>query len=754
MKRLRMLGLAARLSLSGGRAALARLAIIAASVALGVARLLTALAGVNAVNSQNARWAGLAPGAAVAGATTSSDASVDPLLATIDADYYDGQAILQVDVAATGPTSPVPPGIPALPGAGQYYASPALARLLQSVPADQLADRFPQHQVGIIADEALPSPESMIVVVGHDAEELAAKPGVAQVSAINTTPPNSCTDCASGVGFNASAMHLIMSVVAVALLIPVLIFIGSATRLSAARREERLAAFRLAGATARQVTVITVVESALAATVGTLLGFGLFVAARPALATVSFTGQPFFAADLSLSVLDVVLVVVGVPLAAAVAARWALRRVVVSPLGVTRQTTPRPPSAWRLTPLVAGVVELLATLVIPHPTTSGAQTLLYVPGFVLIVVGLAVAGPWLTWWGARFLARRAGSPAALIAGRRLADNPQAGFRAISGVVIALFVTTVAIAASDTFVDKRSTDRSDEALSGLLVQEVSPHRPAWEDQPPATVPVGLADHLMQIPGVRAVVDVRVAPAEMSDEFGGYFYLQDGVISCDQLAQLPALGRCAPGTDVVHFGSGAGGVGEDMVYPARPITLDELATLPVTGILVATDGSAVAVERARTMLMAAFPDNRPAYTVGDLDVEGTALIRQYQLLAQVVIVISLVVAGCSLAVACTAGLNERRRSFSLLRLAGGRLETLRRVVVLESAVPLLIASVVAIGTGFAAAQLFLRSQLGYDLGLPSLAYCLTVLAGLVLSLGLIASTFPLLRRITGPETARST
>ena len=48
-----------------------------------------------------------------------------------DADHFGSQTIYRVDVAATGPGSPVPPGIPDLPGPGQFYASPALARLLR-----------------------------------------------------------------------------------------------------------------------------------------------------------------------------------------------------------------------------------------------------------------------------------------------------------------------------------------------------------------------------------------------------------------------------------------------------------------------------------------------------------------------------------------------------------------------------------------------------------------------------------------------
>jgi hypothetical protein len=67
-------------------------------------------------------------------------------------------------------------------------------------------------------------------------------------------------------------------------------------------------------------------------------------------------------------------------------------------------------------------------------------------------------------------------------------------------------------------------------------------------------------------------------------------------------------------------------------------------------------------------------------------------------------------------------------------------------------LLVAAVVSIGVGFLSAQLFLNSQLGYDLQPPTLAYYLTVLLGVGLGLAIIVSTFPVLARITGPETAR--
>jgi nitric oxide reductase large subunit len=70
-----------------------------------------------------------------------------------------------------------------------------------------------------------------------------------------------------------------------------------------------------------------------------------------------------------------------------------------------------------------------------------------------------------------------------------------------------------------------------------------------------------------------------------------------------------------------------------------------------------------------------------------------------------------------------------------------------------VPLLALAVVSIGTGFLASGLFLRSQLGEKLQAPALSYYALVLAGLVASLAIIASTLPMLSRATGPEVARN-
>jgi hypothetical protein len=109
--------------------------------------------------------------------------------------------------------------------------------------------------------------------------------------------------------------------------------------------------------------------------------------------------------------------------------------------------------------------------------------------------------------------------------------------------------------------------------------------------------------------------------------------------------------------------------------------------------------------------------------------------------------------TLAVSVAGGLAERKRPFSLLRLTGARLGMLRHVIVLESAVPLLAIAAVAIGTGFGASALYATMEIKLSLVSPNAAYYLMTAGGTILALALILATFPLLRRITGPETARS-
>jgi hypothetical protein len=718
-----MIGFGLRLAVAGGREAITRLVIIAAAVAVGAGLLLATLAGVNAVNAQLTRYASMYPMETAGG-------SADPLLWSTREDFFHGTQIIRIDVAATGPNAPTPVGIPRTPGPGEYYASPALQKLLAATPADQLGDRYPGRDLGTVGRAALTSPDTLLAIVGGTPDQVGKLSNVRKLTSVGDDIP----------ALPETTMDLIMGVIAGGLLFPVLIFIGTATRLNAARREQRFAALRLVGATPKQISVVAAVEAAAAAVAGTALAFILFFACRGWLASIPFTGMSFFPDDMSLTVPDILLVAFGVPAGAAVAARVSLRRVRISPLGVTRRVTPRAPRAYRLIPLVLGVAVLV--FAIGHrPRTSDGQTAVFLPGLLLIMAGLVLAGPWLTMVGARVMARRASRPAALIAARRLADNPAAGFRAISGIMLALFVTSVAIGVITTIVDNRGPAPIGSTDAGTLST-------VFPENPPSVQGTVLAD-LRSIPGVQSATVVHDNPADGWDN-------DPGVVAC---ADIPtAYGRCPDGATVAEvpmdFIPFRGSASATRVWPGATVSLGDLQRLPVVSIVVGTDGSAAARESARTVLELAYPTFWVAPNVpGDFESDFADTLRGWQQLANVIIIASLALAGCSLAVSVVGGLGERKRPFSLLRLSGAQVRVLRRVVALESAVPMLAVAVVAIGMGFLAAQLFLKAQMDYTLTPPGPGFYAIVVVGLAACLGIIASTLPLLERITGPETARS-
>lgn len=726
-----------RLTVAGGREAVLRLTIIAVAVAFGVGLLLTAVAGMSGVESQNDRygWANAAV----------QPADQGPLWWQLRVDSYDKRAIGRVDLAVAGPGAPVPPGLPRLPGPGEFYASPALRDLLASEPADQLGARFPGHIAGTIGPAALPAPDSLVAVVGYAPAELSKRPGAVRVSRIPDGPPAHCPGgCWAGIP--TSGLQLILAVVAAALIFPLLILVGSATRLNATRREQRFAAMRLVGATPRQVSTVAAVESMVSALAGTVGGFALFYGFRDMVAAIPFTGAPMFPSDLSPGVAGTLAVAVGVPVAAALVARFALRRVRISPLGVSRRVTPRPPRAYRLIPLALGIAEL-AYFIGRKPDSTNGQVLAFLPGILIVMAGLVVAGPWLTMAGSRLLARRARRPESLIAARRLADDPKAGFRAVGGLVLALFVTSVALGVMTTLAaDRHQPGVGYDGELGLIFrdQRTAPTGPV--------VPAGLPD----LPGVRAVAVVRVAPDDLPRPRGSVdmFFFPDGLAACADVARTTGARQCEPGAEVAWVWSDL--VGPDEFtgpWPAANLPVARLRTLPAMSLVAETDGSAAAVERARTVITAAYPTLWGPITPAEWEADGAKVFDGWQRLADVVVLTSLAIAGLSLAVTVAGGLAERKRPFSMLRLTGVSLGTLRRVVALESLTPLLTAALVSAGAGFLCAHLFLEAQMDLSLRAPGAGYYVVVALGLAVSVAVILSMLPLLRRITGPEAARN-
>ena len=798
-----MYRLGMRLTLRSGREPFVRLLVTAVAVAIGVTIMLGVLADFNAFKTTNNRpaWE------QTQGQILTSDYASKPNseLWNYSNDVYQGQTIERLDVAALGPGAPVPPGVAKLPASGQYYASPALAALIRSVPADELADRFPGRLAGTIGQKALTGPQELVVYVGYSPSALATMPATTLVSNIST---------ATGKNIWTAYFRDAFVVGAIAFIFPILILVGTATRLAASRREERYAALRLVGATNRQIGIISSVDAAVSALIGTLLGIAFFTLLQPLLADSAITSAKYFSDEVTPTAAGYLIVLIGVPAASAIAALLALRRIRISPLGVSRRVTPPPPSAWRVAPLVAGLVLFMFGVASTNHNHIGPGVLF---GLIVILVGLVVGGPWLTAKGGRLLRWFWSGASPLLASRRLTDNPKVAFRSVSGLVLAVFLGTV-VAGILPAVEYISASPRASALSNVLLDGFTSSPVCGNDAncsggnpTPVNPLAGSANELQRIgleglppqsaktllAGLGAFSGAKVVPiyspsqeppTKPTGQGGGQGnqgggngpggngpggngngnVIQEGngpgngMISCAGLRELAVLGQCAPGRTEVSVP--AGNLFDDnpqfstqpIANASSPAVSPNVSGLYLQAVLVKAD-SAATLEKVRTYLdthSALSQSGTAARTFGEA-VQSRAIIADtVERLIYTAVVLTLIVAGCSLAVSVGGSLVERKRPFTLLRVTGTQVATLYRVVLLEAMLPLIGATIIAAGVAYGIAVLTVGAiaPAGTPVPVPGHTYFLTMGAGLLAAVLVIISSLPLLRRITGAASVR--
>jgi hypothetical protein len=760
-----MFRLGTRLSLSGGREGRIRLVVTAAAVAVGVAILLAVLADFHAFQAANNRpfWEG----------TTASQSAPGNRaeLWNYSDDIYQGATIERLDVAALGPRAPVPPGISRLPGPGQYYVSPALAALLRAAPPDQLGERFPGKLAGTIGQRGLAGPDELVIFIGYAPAKLAALPSTIRVTAIATAAGKQIWSPYFRAAFIGGAL---------AFLFPILILVGTATRLAAARREERYAALRLVGATSRQTSIIAAADSLISALLGTLAGIGVFLLLRPALASTAITSERFFASQVTPTLAGYLVVLVTVPVAAVVTGLLSLRRVRISPLGVSRKVSPPAPSKWRTLPLLIGLVLFVVGLALTSKKSIGATA---IPGLLIVMVGLLVAGPWLTERAARLIPRLLAGAAPVLAGRRLADNPKAAFRSVSGVVLAVFLGTM-VAALLPAIQATTATPSATALSNLLMDgfilapicgnsvnctgnapagygpgngSAAQQRIAADGLPPAAGASVLA-------GLRQIQGAQTVPIYSLPSSGG----QDGpqainsAMPCAGLRLIGAFGTCAPGLTAVQvstwnlYGDNPSYTTQPFVSSQNPAAPAQYASWYLQAVLVKVNSPAT-LERVRTYLVTHTPlsaSGTAPRTFGEAVQARESVATTAQRLIDIAVALTLIVAGCSLAVGAGGGIIERKRPFGLLRLTGTPVATLSRVVLLEAVAPLVAATAVAASLAYAMSVLTVHKLGPTGTPTPMLghAYYLIMGAGLAGALLVVLAALPLLGRVSSPAGVR--
>ena len=468
-------------------------------------------------------------------------------------------------------------------------------------------------------------------------------------------------------GGSAASYSTVLTIGAIAVFFPVLLLISIVTGLGAAQRRERFATLRLIGASPQVLARIAAAETAVPSLAGAVVGVVLAAVLRPAAAQIPVNGTRMFAADLTTGWVAATAVVVVVVAASALVAGHRTARAGIGPLGVTRTVHEETPTMWRTVPLIAGLTAMIAAVLLIRVLEVQSPWLelpLLIGGFLLVLVGIVVIGPWLTLLVSRIGLRQARSAAGVIAASRIQRTPVATFRSVSGLVIAVFVVSVFAGASSI------TQPAEAPLVGPgLLQPTSLHATVGTGLAPAQV-AEVTRQARDLPGIRSAT-VGYGPAALAEEDAGPdIYLRAADADVLGFEDIPASEVVAVDASFLYFWA----TQPLELAPAPAQIMDGL--VPVV-IVLGTDGTPEAMDRARTVLNASGVTAFPATSPMDGKLQSSIrLIRGLAVLAYLGMAVAVAIAGLSLAVATASAVLDRKRVLGLMRLMGMPTCVLRR------------------------------------------------------------------------------
>jgi hypothetical protein len=749
--------LGVRLSVSGGRSGWLRLALIASGVGLSVGMLLVLAAAPTAVAAREQRRDARALGASAA------QAGPGTLLALATETRFRDEVVRGKILRPDGDRPPAPPGVARTPAAGELFVSPALAALLDGPGGDVLRQRWSARVAGVIGPQGLSGPDEVYFYVGS--ATLTTEDGAKRIAAFGGgSPPTTDT------------MIVVLAVIgAVIMLLPVLVFVTTAVRFGSASRERQLAAVRLVGADSRMTRRIAAGDALIGAVLGLVVGGLAFLALRGTVGGLLPADFSPYASDLRPVPSLLALILVAVPAGAVVATLSALRRVVIEPLGVVRQSGVRRRRLWwRLIPPGIGVALLYPLLDgLTGEVGAGAQGQL-AAGAILLLTGVVVLLPWLVQAVVRHLG--GGSVAWQLGIRRLQLDSDAAVRSVSGIAVSV-AGLIAV----------------QGLLGTSIAATSGAQPP-ADRFQAVAYTNGADGRgwgAALTGTTGVEEVRTA---------GYGYLRTGpddqrgvtvrVGDCDVLRQYAPLPSCSdgdsfrsvlpgwesptlePGASAAFYGNGdaaplsrwtvPAGLRTVKMYASESFPTSFLATpaalkvrpdlrgLNTDAYLMRLDPAVPdAVERVRNTMTRLAPA-APMQLFGD-DRIGNQFAGARQV-AQGCAVLLLLFIGASMLVNVAEQLRERRRLLAVLAAFGTRRRTLSASVLYQVAVPASVGLLLAVLVGSSLSAVLLAvTEAPITFDWPAIAAMTATVAAMILAV--TAAGLPLLFRLMSAPELRS-
>jgi hypothetical protein len=426
----RDLGMGVRFTFTGGREGWVRALLTAVGVGLGVALLLLTTAIPNALATRESRGAARQDVGTVYPDDNMKSKPTDKSLVVADTDTeYRYREIRGRLLQPEGANAPLPPGLRKFPAPGEMVVSPALAELLKSDEGKLLHGRLPYETVGTIGEAGLIGSKELAYFAG--AEGLAERIDgsvVARIEKFGPTfeEPEERMD---------PILILLTLVVFTVLLMPVAVFIATAVRFGGERRDRRLAALRLVGSDSHMTRRIAAGEALAGSVLGLVFGTVFFLIGREIAGSVQVLTVSVFPSYLNPSPVLALLVALAVPAAAVAVTLFALRGVVIEPLGVVRTAKPtRRRLWWRLLLPLAGLA-LLYPMIGQGSENGEFNESMVIGGVVLLLFGITALLPWVV---EAFVARLgSGAVSWQLAVRRLQLNSGSAARMVNGIAVAV-----------------------------------------------------------------------------------------------------------------------------------------------------------------------------------------------------------------------------------------------------------------------------------------------------------------------------
>lgn len=760
------LAMGVRLAVGGGRTAIVRLVLGALGIAIAATVLLVATCvGTMSEQRTDRMTADLS--------VTNPVKGVTPTYVVRRQTEFHGQYARLTYVWAPKAGTPKPDALPALPKKGEMYVSSALADLLRSDGGGLLRPRLPDRIVGILPQDLVVEPGDLTAWVGADSALRDSKAAEAAYG---------FNDTSYRPGAN-SGMLALMLIGAVLLLLPVFTFVTSASRVAGAERDRRLSALRLVGAGSWQVRRVAAAESLVSAVFGMAAGGAIFAVGRLYAQDIDLFGETVYNSDVVPNPVQAVLVLLLIPLLSVLTALFALRRTIIEPLGVVRQSRPiRRRAWWRFTTAALGVLLLTTQLGVDKKSDEGAIVLS--AGTALLLIGMLVLLPWVL---ERVAGRITGGPPSwMLAIRRLQLDSGTSSRVVGGVAVVLAgmitLQTVLLSTGGAL-----------AMPGMSADQQG----MLEASSDAAIVGDVRASLAAAPGVLSASAVQntaayetgssdrsyalaVADCPTMEKLGGARTCADGdVFVLDRSYNRPP----APGTELEfrEFDSGTDWdphkytVTGSWTLPAKLRTLRLDDRSPLYGMVYVTPGALPAgldVSGTATVMaqiakgvtgdqlegirnaLARFGWQVDAYSYNtapelNADQQTFSAVRTALYAGSI---FTLLLAGVSMLVMAAEHIRERRRPLAVLAATGVPRSVLGRSLLWQVALPIGLGVLMALVTGIGLAIMVMRvAEEPVTIDWPGVG--LMCLGAVVLSLLVNALTLPFLRRAMRLTTMRT-